>query len=632
MRRLSALALVALSACTPFDGSRMAGDYTLSPTEEAFPGARITGEGVTELFLDDGTAVAVPYVVKEDMAVAEADIVLGTADEVTARGAALQRTSSRWSCTVPYTIDPSLTWISEQDFRSAIAHWEQHTGLSFVEDPTAPDRIRVRDGAGCSSRLGRVGGVQDLTLGSTCGRGAAIHEVGHAVGMFHEHVRADRDSHVTVHWDNIAAASTYNFLTYIDRYQAGLDLGPYDLGSIMHYSSFAFSTGVCLPGETQGCSLTHTDGTFLLENQRSRLSTGDIAAIAAMYPTCGGTPAVDDHGDTLGTATVVAAPTVLSGVLTPGDTDLFAVQAPAGHQVHLYTTGTTDTVGDLYVDGVLVATDDTTGEGPNFALDTVATDAALHVGVKGWTAATAGPYTLHVETTAPASGTDDHGDSIAQGTWLQASTSLYGNLGWGDADYFVLDVPEGSQIEIGTSGTTDTVGDLLVDGVQVATDDTSGPGPNFAMAFTTGPGQHVMRVEGWLPSSTGDYILNVDVAPPAPVVPAPTDDHGNDAATATVVALARGQSTTLNAQLGTGDIDVFRVDVTEPVTLWALSSNGSDLRGSVRDASGTLVTTDDPAGTSGFVLQAQIPAGSTYVHVDSATGFTGSYALLLQAD
>lgn len=34
-------------------------------------------------------------------------------------------------------------------------------------------------------------------------KGVAIHETLHALGLAHEHVRSDRDDHITVNWENV---------------------------------------------------------------------------------------------------------------------------------------------------------------------------------------------------------------------------------------------------------------------------------------------------------------------------------------------------------------------------------------------------------------------------------------------
>lgn len=56
----------------------------------------------------------------------------------------------------------------------------------------------------CSSKLGWVGKLQRILLGRNCMRyGIIVHEILHALGLFHEQSRPDRDHHVRILWDNI---------------------------------------------------------------------------------------------------------------------------------------------------------------------------------------------------------------------------------------------------------------------------------------------------------------------------------------------------------------------------------------------------------------------------------------------
>lgn len=65
------------------------------------------------------------------------------------------------------------------------------------------------------------------------------HELSHALGIWHEQSRPDRDNFVRIVWENIATNARSNF----NKYTTGVDtLGsPYDYYSIMHYESKAFS-------------------------------------------------------------------------------------------------------------------------------------------------------------------------------------------------------------------------------------------------------------------------------------------------------------------------------------------------------------------------------------------------------
>ena len=60
------------------------------------------------------------------------------------------------------------------------------------------------------------------------------HEIGHAIGLFHEHMRHDRDDYVTVNHDNIKKNESRNFELMTEGEYQDFSI-PYDYLSIMHY-------------------------------------------------------------------------------------------------------------------------------------------------------------------------------------------------------------------------------------------------------------------------------------------------------------------------------------------------------------------------------------------------------------
>ena len=91
-----------------------------------------------------------------------------------------------------------------------------------------------------------------------------MHELGHAIGLYHEHQRGDREDYVVYNPFCVQAGKSGNF----DK-RAGLVIGPYDQNSIMHYRANAFSIAPNCP------TLIPKQGTI----GGSVLTSGDIAGL-----------------------------------------------------------------------------------------------------------------------------------------------------------------------------------------------------------------------------------------------------------------------------------------------------------------------------------------------------------------
>nr|WP_129730144.1 M12 family metallopeptidase [Parabacteroides goldsteinii] len=184
------------------------------------------------------------------------------------------RSSDNKYC-VFYVIDPQMTTSTKKMVTDAIAHWEANTNVRFFPRTTASDYIEFFNGDGCWSFVGRKGGKQQLSIDAGWGaRGNAIHEIGHAVGFFHEQCKFKRDEHINIHYDNIKSESKSNY--QIRDINCIASKG-FDFQSIMLYSS-KNSDAI----NSNKPVMTRKDGTEWTA-QRNALSEKDIYLLPWMY-------------------------------------------------------------------------------------------------------------------------------------------------------------------------------------------------------------------------------------------------------------------------------------------------------------------------------------------------------------
>ena len=142
---------------------------------------------------------------------------------------------------VPIEFDPLVSDGQKTLFYTACRAWAAGTGVQCV--PRSAEAVFVQvtpQGEDeCSSHIGRRRNNQPtvVTLSDGCWTvGTVQHEIGHAIGLIHEHQRADRDEYVVVDLTQVEAEKE----RFFNRIASSRDHTPYDFGSVMHYGESDF--------------------------------------------------------------------------------------------------------------------------------------------------------------------------------------------------------------------------------------------------------------------------------------------------------------------------------------------------------------------------------------------------------
>ena len=150
------------------------------------------------------------------------------------------------------------------------------TNITFKQRTNEENYIEfkyIKD-AGCYSYVGMIGGKQLIVIDTWGKAGAVAHEIGHSIGLYHEHAKRDRDDYIEVKDDNIKWGKKHNFKIH----KESIGTIGFDFNSLMLYSSYAWSKNgkpTIVYSETK---LPFPDP------QTNQFTESDIKLINIMYP------------------------------------------------------------------------------------------------------------------------------------------------------------------------------------------------------------------------------------------------------------------------------------------------------------------------------------------------------------
>ncbi|XP_064614970.1 balbiani ring protein 3-like [Liolophura sinensis] len=197
---------------------------------------------------------------------------------------AVRDVTLRWpDATVPYTV--ARGQYNEQEkywIKRAMTEWERYTCVRF-RPAVSTDRnvVRFQNGYGCNSELGMVGGIQVLNLESPSCRwkGLYLHELGHAMGLVHEHQLPSRDEYITINYQNVEPSMRIWFNKYNSKQVNQFNV-KYEYSSAMHYGITAFSRD----GRSQTIRAKYPDKEKEIgQVWRKELSFSDVKVVNLMY-------------------------------------------------------------------------------------------------------------------------------------------------------------------------------------------------------------------------------------------------------------------------------------------------------------------------------------------------------------
>jgi hypothetical protein len=209
---------------------------------------------------------------------------------------------------VPYQFDANVTATNQQDMQEAMDKWQAVANIRFEQCanntcPNDSDHLYILASDSNSSFVGNDPDLkrQEVHIAAWDSEGVILHELGHALGYWHEQSHPKRDDFVEIKWENVSQTActdnNNNPASCNSQFKHKTDAGqygPYDFDSVMHYSQCAFSIFDDTPGCPSHPTAPFGGRTIVVRpphqesqskiGQRTHLSYLDKVTMGVLYP------------------------------------------------------------------------------------------------------------------------------------------------------------------------------------------------------------------------------------------------------------------------------------------------------------------------------------------------------------
>lgn len=149
---------------------------------------------------------------------------------------------------ITYTYANNMPYLERLFIEVCMSQWTKETNVKFTYCNDCADDFYVlviqkdKDVNNLSS-ISTVGYCSEpMIIFGQLSQSVVIHELGHVLGLLHEHQRPDRDAYVKINYQNVYKDAFYCFeIRSKDEFLYDYGKFTYDYNSIMHYYNYSFS-------------------------------------------------------------------------------------------------------------------------------------------------------------------------------------------------------------------------------------------------------------------------------------------------------------------------------------------------------------------------------------------------------